>query len=213
MRTLSEIAASVEAGDSARVKELTRRALAQGLRPEKILDDALIPGMSAVGRKFKNNEVFIPEVLIASRAMNVGLDIVRPLFSPERAHLRGRVVLATVKGDLHDIGKKIFGMMLEGAGYDVVDLGVDVSAVKILRAVKANRPAVLGLSALLTTTMSYMREVIDAVENVRLRKRVKIVIGGAPVTRSYAAEIGADGYAPDAASGLEMIRRLLGARP
>jgi len=213
MRTLSEIAASVEAGDSARVKELTRRALAQGLRPEKILDDALIPGMSAVGRKFKNNEVFIPEVLIASRAMNVGLDIVRPLFSPERAHLRGRVVLAKVKGDLHDIGKKIFGMMLEGAGYDVVDLGVDVSAVKILRAVKANRPAVLGLSALLTTTMSYMREVIDAVENVRLRKRVKIVIGGAPVTRSYAAEIGADGYAPDAASGLEMIRRLLGARP
>jgi len=212
MRTLTEIAASVETGDSARVKELTRKALAQGRRPEKILDDALIPGMSEVGRKFKNNEVFIPEVLIASRAMNVGLDILRPLFSPERASLRGRILLATVKGDLHDIGKKIVGMMLEGAGYDVVDLGVDISAVKILRAVKAGRPAVLGLSALLTTTMSYMGEVVDAVEHARLRKRIKIVIGGAPVTRSYADEIGADGYAPDAASALEMVKRLLGGR-
>jgi 5-methyltetrahydrofolate--homocysteine methyltransferase len=212
MRTLTEIAASVEAGDSARVKELTRKALAQGLLPEKILDDALIPGMAAVGRKFRNNEVFIPEVLIASRAMNVGLDILRPLFSPERSRLRGRIILATVKGDLHDIGKKIVGMMLEGAGYDVVDLGVDVPAAKMLRAVKAVRPAVLGLSALLTTTMSYMREVIDAVEKARLRPKIKIVIGGAPVTRSYAEEIGADGYAPDAASGLEMVRKLLGAR-
>jgi 5-methyltetrahydrofolate--homocysteine methyltransferase len=144
--------------------------------------------------------------------MNVGLDILRPLFSPERSRLRGRIILATVKGDLHDIGKKIVGMMLEGAGYDVVDLGVDVPAVKMLRAVKAVRPAVLGLSALLTTTMSYMREVVDAVEKARLRPKIKIVIGGAPVTRSYADEIGADGYAPDAASGLETVRKLLGAR-
>jgi len=210
MRTLTEIAESVEAGDSARVKELTRKALSQGQRPDKILDDALVPGMSAVGEKFKNNEVFIPEVLIASRAMNVGLDILRPLFSPDRSYLRGRIILATVKGDLHDIGKKIVGMMLEGSGYDVVDLGVDVSAVKILRAVKAGRPAVLGLSALLTTTMSYMREVVEAVEHAGLRKRIRIVIGGAPVTRSYAGEIGADGYAPDAASALEMVKRLLG---
>jgi 5-methyltetrahydrofolate--homocysteine methyltransferase len=209
MRTLTEISAGVEAGDSARVKELIRRALAQGHRPEKILDDALVPGMSAVGEKFKKNEVFIPEVLIASRAMNVGLDILRPLFSPDRAILRGRIILATVKGDLHDIGKKIVGMMLEGAGYEVTDLGVDVSAVKILRAVKTDRPTVLGLSALLTTTMSYMRDVVEAVEHSRLRKRVRIVIGGAPVTRSYADEIGADGYAPDAASALEMVKRLL----
>jgi len=209
MRTLTEIAASVEAGDSARVKELTRKALSQGHRPEKILEDGFVVGMSAVGEKFKNNEVFIPEVLIASRAMNVGLEILRPLFSPDRAHLRGRIILATVKGDLHDIGKKIVGMMLEGAGYDVIDLGIDVSQVKIVRAVKANRPSVLGLSALLTTTMSYMRDVVEGVEHARLRSRVRIVIGGAPVTRSYADEIGADGYAPDAASALEMVKRLL----
>ena len=209
MRTLTEIAASVEAGDSARVKELTRKALSQGHRPEKILEDGFVVGMSAVGEKFKNNEVFIPEVLIASRAMNVGLEILRPLFSPDRAHLRGRIILATVKGDLHDIGKKIVGMMLEGAGYDVIDLGIDVSQVKIVRAVKANRPSVLGLSALLTTTMSYMRDVVEAVEHARLRSRVRIVIGGAPVTRSYADEIGADGYAPDAASALDLVKGLL----
>jgi 5-methyltetrahydrofolate--homocysteine methyltransferase len=209
MRTLSEIAASVEAGDSARVKELTRKALSQGHRPEKILDDGLVQGMSAIGERFKSNEVFIPEVLIASRAMNVGLEILRPLFSPDRAHLYGRIILATVKGDLHDIGKKIVGMMLEGAGYEVIDLGIDVSQVKIVRAVKANLPSVLGLSALLTTTMSYMRDVVEAVEHARLRSRVRIMIGGAPVTRSYADEIGADGYAPDAASALELIKRLM----
>jgi 5-methyltetrahydrofolate--homocysteine methyltransferase len=209
MRTLTEIAASVEAGDSANVKELTRKALSQGHRPEKILDDGLVQGMSAIGEKFKSNEVFIPEVLIASRAMNVGLEILRPLFSPDRAHLRGRIILATVKGDLHDIGKKIVGMMLEGAGYEVIDLGVDVSMGNIVRAIKTNRPSLLGLSALLTTTMSYMREVVEAVEHAGLRSRVRIAIGGAPVTRSYADEIGADGYAPDAASALELVKRLL----
>ncbi|HUU38478.1 MAG TPA: corrinoid protein [Candidatus Desulfaltia sp.] len=208
MRTLTEIAASVEAGDSARVKELTRKALSQGHRPEKILDDGLIQGMSAIGEKFKSNEVFIPEVLIASRAMNVGLEILRPLFSPEREHFRRKIVLATVKGDLHDIGKKIVGMMLEGAGYKVVDLGIDVPKRTIVRAVKINRPSVLGLSALLTTTMSYMRDVVEAIEHAGLRRRVRIVIGGAPVTRSYADEIGADGYAPDAASALEVVKRL-----
>jgi 5-methyltetrahydrofolate--homocysteine methyltransferase len=209
MRTLTEIAASVEAGDSAKIKELTRKALSQGHCPEKILDDGLVQGMSAVGEKFKSNEVFIPEVLIASRAMNVGLEILRPLFSPDRAHLRGRIILATVKGDLHDIGKKIVGMMLEGAGYEVIDLGIDVSMGNIVRAIKTNRPSVLGLSALLTTTMSYMREVVEAVEHAGLRRRVRIAIGGAPVTRSYADEIGADGYAPDAASALELVKRLL----
>jgi 5-methyltetrahydrofolate--homocysteine methyltransferase len=209
MRTLTEIAASVEAGDSARVKELIRKALSQGQLPEKILDGGLVAGMSVLGEKFKNNEVFIPEVLIASRAMKAGMEILRPLFSPDRAHLGGRIVLATIKGDLHDLGKKIVGMMLEGAGYEVIDLGVDISTVKIVRAVKASRPSVLGLSALLTTTMSYMRDVVEAMEHAKLRTRVRIVIGGAPVTRSYADEIEADGYAPDAASALEMVNRLL----
>jgi len=209
MRSLLDIAAGVEAGDSARVKELTRRALSQGYQAERILDNGLVVGMKAIGEKFKCNEVFIPEVLVASRAMAAGLEIIRPLFSQDRVHLRGRVVLATVKGDLHDLGKKIVGLMLEGAGYEVVDLGIDVPVSKILRAVKANPPPVLGLSALLTTTMAYMRDVIEAVEHAKLRARVKVVIGGAPVTRSYAHEIGADGYAPDAASAVSLVKRLL----
>jgi 5-methyltetrahydrofolate--homocysteine methyltransferase len=165
--------------------------------------------MSAVGEKFKCNEVFIPEVLVAARAMKAGLDILHPLFSPDLARLRGPVILATVEGDLHDLGKKIVGMMLEGAGCRVIDLGIDVSTGGILRAVKKNRPEVLGLSALLTTTMSRMRDVVEALERAGLRRRVRVVIGGAPVTRSYAAEIGADGYAPNAASALEMVKRLL----
>jgi len=209
MRTLLEIAASVGAGDSARVKELIRKALSQGNRPEKILEGGLIMGMAELGERFKNNEVFIPEVLIASRAMNAGLEILRPHFSPGRAYLQGRIILATVKGDLHDLGKKIVGMMLEGAGYEVVDLGVDVSIVKIIRAVKIKRPSAIGLSALLTTTMSYMRDIVEAVARAGLRSRVRIMIGGAPVTRSYADEIGADGYAPDAASALDLLKGLL----
>ncbi|MFZ2055676.1 MAG: corrinoid protein [Candidatus Aminicenantales bacterium] len=208
MPILTEIAAHIERGDSARVKELTRLALSQRYRPERILDDGLIAGMSVVGEKFKNNEIFIPEVLIASRAMNVGLEILRPLFSPEQDHFRRKIVLATVKGDLHDIGKKIVGMMLEGAGYQVVDLGIDVPKRTIVRAVGKAHSAVLGLSALLTTTMSYMREVIESLERAGLRRRVRVVIGGAPVTQSYADEIGADGYAPDAASALGLVKRL-----
>jgi len=208
MPVLTEIAEHIERGVSAKVKELTRRALDQRYRPERILDDGLIAGMSAVGEKFKNNEVFIPEVLIASRAMNVGLEILRPLFSREHGHFNKKVILATVKGDLHDIGKKIVGMMLEGAGYQVVDLGIDVPKRTILRAVGRDHPAVLGLSALLTTTMSYMREVVESLERAGMRSRVRVVIGGAPVTRSYAGEIGADGYAPDAASGLEFIKKM-----
>jgi 5-methyltetrahydrofolate--homocysteine methyltransferase len=208
MSILTEIAAHTEGGDSAKVKELTRSALAQRIRPERILDDGLIAGMSVVGEKFKNNEIFIPEVLIASRAMNAGLEILRPLFSPEEDRYKKKIVLATVKGDLHDIGKKIVGMMLEGAGYQVVDLGIDVPKRTIVRAVGKERPEVLGLSALLTTTMSYMREVIETVGRAGLRRRVRIVIGGAPVTQPYADEIGADGYAPNAASALGLIKRL-----
>jgi 5-methyltetrahydrofolate--homocysteine methyltransferase len=190
MSILNEIAANIERGDSAKVKELTRLALAQRYRPERILDDGFIAGMAVVGDNFKNNEIFIPEVLIASRAMNVGLEILRPLFSPERDQFKKSIILATVKGDLHDIGKKIVGMMLEGAGYQVGDLGIDVPVRTIVRAVGKDRPAVLGLSALLTTTMSCM-------------------IGGAPVTKSYAEEIGADGYAPNAASALGLIKKLM----
>jgi 5-methyltetrahydrofolate--homocysteine methyltransferase len=208
MPILTEIAAHIERGDSAKVKELIPLALSQRYRPERILDDGLIAGMSAVGERFKNNEIFIPEVLIASRAMNAGLEILRPLFSPDSDHLRRKIVLATVKGDLHDIGKKIVGMMLEGAGYQVVDLGIDVPKRTIVRAVGKDHSGVLGLSALLTTTMSYMREVIESLERAGLRRSVRVVIGGAPVTQAYADEIGADGYAPDAASALGLIKRM-----
>lgn len=206
MSLLTEIAARIEQGHSAGVKELTRSALDQRILPERILDGGLIAGMAVVGEKFKNNEIFIPEVLIASRAMNVGLEILRPLFSPGKGPFEKTIVLATVKGDLHDIGKKIVGMMLEGAGFRVVDLGIDVPKRTIIRAVGRERASVLGLSALLTTTMSYMREVIDSVERAGLRRRVRVVIGGAPVTSSYAGEIGADGYAPDAVSALGLIK-------
>jgi 5-methyltetrahydrofolate--homocysteine methyltransferase len=208
MTILIEIAAHIERGDSAKVKELIQLAVSQRYRPESILDDGLIAGMSRVGERFKNNEIFIPEVLIASRAMNAGLEILRPLFSPDSDQLRRKIVLATVKGDLHDIGKKIVGMMLEGAGYQVVDLGIDVPKRAIVRAIGKDHSEVLGLSALLTTTMSYMREVIESLERAGLRRSVRVVIGGAPVTQAYADEIGADGYAPDAASALGLIKRL-----
>ncbi len=212
MPILSDIAASTEGGDSATVKELTRSALAQKVRPERILHEGLIAGMVAVGEKFKNNEIFIPEVLVASRAMNAGLELLRPLFSPGDEYFHKKILLATVKGDLHDIGKKIVGMMLEGAGYRVIDLGIDIPKRTVVRAVIRERPAVLGLSALLTTTMSYMREVIDSVARAGLRRKVRIVIGGAPVTHAYADEIGADGYAPDAASALALVKRLTAKR-
>ncbi len=209
IRLLQDIASSLEIGDSAAVKDLVRRALASSLPPDRILNQGLVLGMNTVGQKFKRNEVFIPEVLIATRAMNAGLEILRPALTQTGFRFKAKIVIATVKGDLHDIGKKIVGMMLEGAGYEVVDIGVDVSRECLLRAAKKERPDVIGLSALLTTTMTYMREIIDALESSRLRKKVKVVIGGAPVTRSYAKEIRADGYAPDAASAVSLVGSLI----
>lgn len=209
LKVLSDMALFVETGDSASVKELVRNALALSIPPEKILNGGLVLGMNTIGQKFKANEVFIPEVLIATRAMNAGLEILRPALTQTKSGYRGKVLLATIKGDLHDIGKKIVGLMLEGAGYEVVDLGVDVSKDRLLGAFKKERPAVVGLSALLTTTMTYMRESVAAFESAKLRKRVRIIIGGAPVTPSYAEEIKADGYAPDAASAVTLVRSLI----
>jgi 5-methyltetrahydrofolate--homocysteine methyltransferase len=209
LKVYSDIATSVEQGDSAAVKELTRKALALSIPPEKILNNGLVQGMNAIGQKFKANEVFIPEVLIASRAMNAGLEILRPSLTLAKNGFKGKILLATVKGDLHDIGKRIVGLMLEGAGFEVMDIGVDVSKERLLVAFKKERPAVVGLSALLTTTMIYMREMIGAFESARLRKKVRVIIGGAPVTQSYADEIKADGYSPDAASAVTLVRSLL----
>jgi 5-methyltetrahydrofolate--homocysteine methyltransferase len=207
--TLRRIALSVESGDSASVKELTQKAIGQGISPEDILNCSLIKGMNTVGKKFKENEIFIPEVLIATRAMKAGMDIIRPHLVERGYKPKGKIIMGTVKGDLHDIGKKIVIMMLEKEGYEIIDLGIDVAKESFIKQIKKEHPQIVGLSALLTTTMSYMREVIAAIEEEGLRKKVKIIVGGTPITPSYAREIRADGYAKDAQSAVSLVNRLL----
>jgi 5-methyltetrahydrofolate--homocysteine methyltransferase len=206
---LEDIALSVEKGDEASVGELTQKAVSEGIAPAEILDNGLVAGMNVVGEKFKNNEVFIPEVLVSARAMKAGMRIVRPLLAEANIESRGNIVVGTVKGDLHDIGKNIVGMLLEGAGYEVTDLGTDVTAEQFMEVVEKKGANVIGMSALLTTTMTYMKEVIQAVDDAGFRDKVKVIIGGAPITQSYADEINADGYAPDAASAVDLVKGLL----
>ncbi len=208
LEILKRIASSIENGDSSAVKELTKKAVAQDIGPVDILNKSLIKGMNVVGKRFRENEIFIPEVLIAARAMKAGLDVLRPFLAGAKKGFKGKVLLATVKGDLHDLGKKVVGLRLEGAGYEVVDIGVDVGKEKLLAAFKKERPGLVGLSALLTTTMPYMREVIETLRSARSRRSVRIIIGGAAVTQAYADEIKADGYAPDADSAVSLVRRL-----
>ena len=210
---LMEMAASLIEGDAPSVKELTEKALAEGIEPARIVNEGLIPGMSEVGRRFKAGEFYLPEVLIAARAMHAGLDIVKPLFSRYDFKPVGTVVLGTVKGDLHDIGKNLVGMMLEGAGFQVIDLGVDVSPDKFVETVKERRSHVVAMSALLTTTMPSMKATIEALKEAGLQGEVKVMVGGAPLTQRYADEIRADGYAPDAASAVDKARELLGIPP
>jgi len=209
MKILKDITVNVEKGDSATVKELTKTALSQKIGAEEILNDGLVKGMDVIGIKFKKNEIFIPEVLIATRAMKAGMDIIRPYFTEERNESKGKIVIGTVKGDLHDIGKKIVCMILESEGFEVVDIGIDVPKEKFLTSIKKENPDIIGMSALLTTTMVYMREVIEAVEKAKLKQNVKIIIGGAPITRSFADEIKVDGYAPDGVSAVELVKYLL----
>jgi 5-methyltetrahydrofolate--homocysteine methyltransferase len=209
MKILKDITVNVEKGDSATVKELTKTALSQKIGAEEILNYGLVKGMDAIGIKFKKNEIFIPEVLIATRAMKAGMDIIRPYFTEERNESKGKIVMGTVKGDLHDIGKKIVCMILEGEGFEVVDIGIDVPKEKFLTSIKKENPDIIGMSALLTTTMTYMREVIEAVEKAKLKQNVKIIIGGAPITQSFADEIKVDGYAPDGVSAVELVKNLL----
>ncbi len=209
MNILVEIAKNLEHGDSAAVKELLRKALSIDISPKDILKKGLIKGMEAVGKKFKKNEIFIPEVLIASRAMKSAMDIIKPYLTESVVRSRGKIVLGTVRGDLHDIGKMVVRIALEREGYDIIDLGVDVPKETFLEAVQKENPDILGMSALLTSTMSYMREVIDLTRSTYLKKKVKIIIGGAPITSSFADEIGADGYAPEAESAVTLVRSLL----
>ncbi|MEW6374692.1 MAG: corrinoid protein, partial [Thermodesulfobacteriota bacterium] len=191
------------------VKKLTQDALNNREAAETILKDGLIQAMDRVGVRFKNGEIYIPEVLIAARAMHAGMAVLKPILSKSTTAMAGKVIIGTVKGDLHDIGKNLVIMMLEGGGFEVVDLGIDVSAQKFIEAIKEHKPQVVGMSALLTTTMREMKNTIQAIEWAGLRNQVKTIVGGAPVTEKFAKEIGANGYAPDAASAVDMVKSLL----
>lgn len=189
--------------------ELTEQLLKTGVSPKKVLDEGLIAGMSQVGELFKQGEYFVPEMLIAARAMKSALEILRPRLVDTGVEPIGTIVLGTVRGDLHDIGKNLTGMFLEGAGFRVVDLGVDVSAEKFIEAIKENDAELLGMSALLTTTMTYTFQVIKELESARMRDKVKIIVGGAPITQEWANQIGADGFALDAASAADRCKELI----
>ena len=194
-------------GSMDKVKELTQKALSAGDAAEKVLKEGLIPAMDQIGVRFRNNDIFIPEVLIAARAMHAGLGVLKPILAKSTTSVTTKVVLGTVKGDLHDIGKNLVGMMLEGAGFEVVDLGIDVPPEKFIQGAKENGAKIIGMSALLTTTMMQMKSTIEKIKAEGLK--VKTVIGGAPVTAEFAKQIGADGYAPDAASAVSTIKEVL----
>jgi len=208
---LKEIADNLIKGKAPEVKELVQRAIDEGEDVQKVLNEGLVAGMSVVGAKFKANEFYVPEVLIAARAMKAGMAILRPILADKNIKGVGTVVLGTARGDLHDIGKNLVAMMLEGAGFEIIDLGVDVSPEKFIETARKKKADLVGLSALLTTTMPSMKDVVKAVGDSDLKNKVKVFIGGAPVTQSYADEIGADGYAPDAASAVDEAKQLLGA--
>ncbi|MEN6548721.1 MAG: corrinoid protein [Armatimonadia bacterium] len=210
MADLQGIAEAVIRGDREAVANLTKAAVDEGTSAEQIINDGLIAGMGVVGAKFKANEFYVPEVLIAARAMHAGMDIIKPLLAASGVQPRGTIAIGTVKGDLHDIGKNLVAMMLEGGGYEVLDLEVDVAPEKFVDAVKSQGAQIVALSALLTTTMPSMKDTIEALKEAGVRDQVKVMIGGAPVTQNYADEIGADGYSPDAASAVDKAAELLG---
>lgn len=211
MGNLDRLSESLQKGDMDEVKKFTAEALDAGQPPAEILSSGLIAGMDIVGAKFKNNEIYLPEVLLVARAMHAGLDILKPKLAEAGAEPVGKVVLGTVKGDLHDIGKNLVGMMLTGGGFEVNDLGIDVPPEKFVETVGEEGVQIVAMSALLSTTMPKMRESIEALHKAGLTKKVKIMVGGAPVTQKYADEIGADAYAPDAASAVDRARELLSA--
>ena len=196
-------------GDMDRVEAATRKAIDEGMSPKEVLDDGLILGMEAVGRDFKAGDLFIPEVLLCARAMHAGMEVLRPLLEESGVPTRGKLVIGTVAGDLHDIGKNLVSMMFQGAGFEVIDLGVDVSPEKFIEAVRAENADLVGMSALLTTTMPSMKVTIDALIQEGLRDKVKVLIGGAPVTAKYAQDIGADSFASDAGAAVEAAQNLI----
>ncbi|MBM4466847.1 MAG: cobalamin-binding protein [Chloroflexi bacterium] len=206
---LEQIASNLYQGEDDVVATLVEQALDQGVTPGEILNGGLIAGMDEVGKDFKAGELFVPEVLIAARAMHAGMNVLRPLLAESDVPSAGKYVIGTVQGDLHDIGKNLVRMMLEGAGFETIDLGVDVKPDAFVAAVQEHQPQLLGMSALLTTTMPGMKATIEALQEAGLRDRVKIMIGGAPVTTAFAEQIGADAYAPDAATAVDVARGLV----
>ena len=210
MSVLENLKENVIVGNESKVLEYTQKALDEGVDLEKILNDGFIPGMEVVGSKFQANEIYVPEMLISAKAMKAGMKLLEPFLTEAGVEPIGKIVIGTVKGDLHDIGKNLVAMMLEGAGFEVIDAGVDVSAQKFMDLVKENKPDILCLSALLTTTMNEIKNVISSFEEKGLRNDVKILVGGAPLTDDYSTEIGADGYSPDAASAVDLAKKLLG---
>lgn len=203
MAILQEMSELLQKGRAKQVKELVNQAIAEGLSAKDILEEGLLSGMGIIGEKFKNNEVFVPEVLVAARAMNAGVELLKPLLVSEGVASKGTVVLGTVKGDLHDIGKNLVKLMMEGKGLKVVDLGVDVSAEKFIAAAEENDADIIACSALLTTTMNAMKAVVDALSGTAIKDRVKVMVGGAPVTQAFCDSIGADCYTEDAASAAD----------
>lgn len=203
MGILEEMSELLQKGRANEVKELVQKAMDEKMSAKVILEEGLMSGMNIIGVKFKNNEVYVPEVLIAARAMNAGISLLRPLLVSEGVETKGTVILGTVKGDLHDIGKNLVKMMMEGKGLEVVDLGTDVPSDKFIDAVKEKKAQIIACSALLTTTMTEMKGVVDKAVEDGVRDGVKIMVGGAPVTDNYCESIGADSYAPDAASAAE----------
>ena len=212
MELLNQISQNLQAGKAKIVKGLVQQAIDEGIPAQQILEEGLLSGMSVIGEKFKNNEIFVPEMLVAARAMKKGVEVLKPHLGSGSTGALGKLIIATVAGDLHDIGKNLVAMMIESAGFEVIDLGVDVPIEKIIETYKENPDTkVICLSALLTTTMPSLRDTVAAINAEDFRKDVKVMVGGAPITQAFADEIGADGYSEDAASAATLAKSLVGA--
>jgi len=211
MSILQRISETLQKGDDKKVAELTQQAIDEGLGAAQILNDGLLAGMDVVGQRFGANEIFLPEVLLSARAMNAGMDLIKPLLVADDVPTLGKVVIGTIKGDLHDIGKNLVGIMLRGAGYEVIDLGADVAAERFVETADVEGAQVIGLSALLTTTMSGMKDVVELVKSKGLEGKVKVIVGGAPLSQAFADDIGADGYGYDASNAVDIVKNLAAA--
>lgn len=212
MELLEELSLNLQRGESHAVAELTRQAIDKGLAAQTILDDGLIAGMTVIGKRFKAHEIFLPDVLLAAKAMYAGLDLLKPLMIEEGVATRGKVIIGTVQGDLHDIGKNLVGIMLKGAGFEIIDLGNDVAPETFVDAAQREGAGIIGLSALLTTTMPVMRKVVQVLKERGLEDEIKVIVGGAPLSDAYAAEIGASAYCFDGIKAIETVGVILGVR-